>query len=411
MRIAVCYQAVDPRLGGAETYVIDLCRGLIRAGHAVDLVAERWVEDALPAGLGRARIAVRGLTRLGRIWDFARQCDEYLAAVTPAYDATIGFLNTWGQDVLIPQGGVRAASLEANAERFPTAARRAAYRVAKRLNARWWLYQAIERRQYDPARGSRFVAVSRMVRGHMARHHGVTDQRVSVIPNAIDESRLAIEDPSGVRRSFRARLGCGEGPAVGLFVAHNFRLKGLEPLLHAMAHPRIAELDGMVRLAVCGGGDAAPFRRLAQRLGVSDHVHFLGFLPDVRAGYHGADFLVLPSYYDPCSLVVFEALACGLPVITTRRNGAGELITEGVEGYVIERPDDVAPLAAALAAMADASARRRMSEAARSLGRQQTFEAHLERVIALLEDVASRKGQGTTRRSHARATRGVRAGR
>ena len=45
-----------------------------------------------------------------------------------------------------------------------------------------------------------------------------------------------------------------------------------------------------------------------------------------------------PTYYDPCSLVVLEALACGLPVITTAQNGASELLTDGVDGYVLTAP-------------------------------------------------------------------------
>ena len=83
-------------------------------------------------------------------------------------------------------------------------------------------------------------------------------------------------------------------------------------------------------------------------LGLDDVVHLLGFLPDIRPAFHASDFFVLPTYYDPCSLVVFEALACGLPVITTACNGAGELMTEGREGFVVPAPDDRGPLAEAL---------------------------------------------------------------
>ena len=72
---------------------------------------------------------------------------------------------------------------------------------------------------------------------------------------------------------------------------------------------------------------AGAFARLAKDLGLSDRVRFVGYCPDVRDAYFASDFLVHPTFYDPCSNVVLEALACGLPVITTRDNGAAELRT------------------------------------------------------------------------------------
>jgi UDP-glucose:(heptosyl)LPS alpha-1,3-glucosyltransferase len=401
MKIAVCYEVVDPRLGGAETYVADLCRGLSAAGHTVDLLADRWVDAALPPGVGRIRIAADGFTRLGRIWNFARGCESYLRRAPAAYDVSIGFLNTWGQDVLIPQGGVRAASLDGNAVRFASAPLRSAYRLGKRLNLRWWVYQAIERRQYDPARGSHFIAVSQMVRDHMARYHRLTADRVTVIPNAIDERRLALPDPTAARREFRTRLGCRDEDAVGLFIAHNYKLKGLGPLIHSLAQAQVRAGGAVIRLAVCGAGKPGPYQALARRLGVSERVHFLGFLPDVRIGYQGCDFLVLPSYYDPCSLVVLEALACGRPVITSRQNGAGELICSGEQGFVIERPDAVDSLAAALVQIGHPDRRRLMSEAARWLGSQLSFEGHLRRLVEVLERVAASRQTRSLRGPHA----------
>src|SRR5207253_786256 len=102
-----------------------------------------------------------------------------------------------------------------------------------------------------------------------------------------------------------------------------------------------------IRLLVCGGGAIGPFRRLAGQLGLGEAVRFAGFYPDIRGGYWASDFFVQPTYYDPCSLVVFEALACGLPVITTSCNGASELMTDGREGYILTAPDALGELVGA----------------------------------------------------------------
>jgi UDP-glucose:(heptosyl)LPS alpha-1,3-glucosyltransferase len=401
LRLAVNYRCVDPRKGGAETYVADLCRRLAEAGHMVHLYADRWAEGVLPPGVECVRVPAPGRTESQRIWSFAENSEAALRSAR--HDCSIGLINTWYHDVLIPQGGVHGASLEANARRFPPGWRRALYVAAKRANPRSRLYRAIEHRQYDPRRGARtIIAVSRMVRGHLERFHGVQAERVRVVPNAIDAGRLRVADPAATRRQFRAAQGIGRDELVALFVGHNFRLKGLAPLLHGLR----ARLDANpsarpIRLLACGGGRLDPFRRLARRLGLGETVRLLGFIPDARAAFHASDFFVLPTYYDPCSLVVFEALACGLPVITTSCNGAGELITTGREGFVIPTPDDLPRLVQALERMTDDDARSVMSRQAVALGEAQSFENHVAKLLDVFESVARRKQEPSPAGRHA----------
>jgi UDP-glucose:(heptosyl)LPS alpha-1,3-glucosyltransferase len=178
MRLALNFQKIDPARGGAETYVVDLCHRLALAGHEVDLFAEEWKADALPSRLRTIRVGSSGWTRWGRTWSFARNSERALREVEAGYDCTIGLINTWHHDVIIPQGGVQAATLVANSKRFAEGWRRPAYILGKRANPKAWIYRAIERRQYDPARKARVVAVSRMVRGDLERHHGVAHHRI-----------------------------------------------------------------------------------------------------------------------------------------------------------------------------------------------------------------------------------------
>ncbi len=390
MRIAITFQRVDPSKGGAETYVADLCRRLVARGHDVSLFAAEWDADALPAEVRRVKVEARGWTRAGRIWSFARNSEIALKA--DPHDCSIGFINTWHQDILIPQGGVHQGSLEANAKRHARGLLRDMYVLSKRLNPKWWgLYRPIERRQYDPGRGARFVAVSRMVAGHLERFHRVPADRIRVIPNAIDADRLAVSDPASARAEVRARHGLTDSDVVGLFVAHNFRLKGLGPLLWTMGRRRLDPWNRPIHLFVCGGGKTREFAYFENHRTLRGTIHFVGFAPTIADYFHAADFFVLPSYYDPCSLVVFEALACGLPVITSAQNGAGEVITEGREGFVISRPDDHGELRLALDRMTDDEARRAMSRHAVELGRAQSFDRHVDRLLELCAEVAAEK--------------------
>src|SRR5262249_31455335 len=133
----------------------------------------------------------------------------------------------------------------------------------------------------------------------------------------------------------------------------------------------------------------------------------------IRDTYWSSDFFVQPTYYDPCSLVVLEALACGLPVITTEQNGAGELMSDGKQGFILTSPGAEAKLIAALDRMADDRTRRAMSIEAKRLGRQQTFDVHVERLLAVFEEAArAKKGRAAhTGRWSAKAVTGPHVGR
>ena len=352
MRLALNYQRVDPTQGGAETYVADLCRALVGAGHQVDLYAESWREGAVAEGVKCVAVAATGRTRLERLWSFARNSETALRQVS--YDCTVGLINTWHHDVIIPQGGVHRGSMAANSRRFTEGWQRAVYRLGKQSNPKFWVHQAIERRQYESSRQAKVIAVSNLLKEQLLQYHHVPRTRIHVIPNAIDPAQLMVAHPGAVRCAFRNKVGLLPGDLVGLFVGHNYKLKGLGPLLHALAErTRRQPTARPIHLVVCGGGSARFARRLINRLGLKATVHLLGYWPDVRAAFWSSDFFVLPTFYDPCSLAVFEALACGLPVITTACNGASELMTDGREGTIVSAPTALGEMVQALDHMAD----------------------------------------------------------
>ena len=390
MRLALNFPRVDPTKGGAETYIVDLCRGLTRRGHRVDLYTSSWAEGVLPEEVGLFRVESPGRTRREQLLGFAEASARLLKGSN--YDCTVGFINTYEHDVIIPQGGVHGGSLRANSRRFRNPLTRGFYRLGKKLNPKFWTYRDLEEKQYSPERRVQVVAVSRMVARHVQEFHGVPESRIHVVPNAIDPDRVRISDPEAIRRTFRTAMGLPSDDLVGLFMGHNYALKGLEPLIRGLAARNRSGIKP-IRLLVCGGGRPGRYRRLARRLGVEEAVHFLGFHEDVRECYWSSDFFVSPTYYDPCSLVVLEALACGLPVITTSCNGASELMTNGREGFVLSAPDACAELVAALDAMADDSRRRSMSEEAAILGRDWTFDRHVDALVAVFEGVAASRAE------------------
>src|SRR5262249_34981442 len=156
-------------------------------------------------------------------------------------------------------------------------------------------------------------------------------------PNRFDES-----DRPRIRAEARGHWNLPDNAVVAAMIAMNYRLKGLEPLLNALT---LLPDNLPFMLLVAGSPKFNSYERLAARLGVQNRVRFIGHCADIRRVFFAADMLVHPTFYDPCSLVVLEALACGLPVITTKNNGAGELMHPPAEGYVVDDPHDLPILA------------------------------------------------------------------
>ena len=140
-----------------------------------------------------------------------------------------------------------------------------------------------------------------------------------------------------------------------------------------------------------GGKRLGPWRRLAARLGVAAAVQFHGPVEDVVPYYAAADLYVHPTIYDTCSLVVLEAAACGLPVVTTCCNGAAELFHAGDDIVLIADPADDEAFAAAVRGLLDPAARRPIGDAARRTALTQTFDRNVDNILALYEEIVERR--------------------
>ena len=386
MNIALCYESVLPARGGAETYIGDFSRRLAADGHEVHLYACRWDAAALPAAMHYHRLDVAKGMRFLRPWRFGRAVEAALAGSN--HDVTLGFDKTWGQDVLYPQGGLHAASAAHNLRKHRSSIRRTAARFAKWFDPAARSFARLERKQYLGTLRPTVIVNSAMVQRHFAEFYGFGPESLRVVRSAIDPSRFDAADRDEQRRAGRAAWSVADELPVGLFVAMNYRLKGLAPLIRAAAFvPRTTDF----KIAVVGHPKFARYQRLAESLGVADRFLFFGFRASPKAAYFAADFLVHPTFYDPCSLVVLEALACGLPVITTQYNGASELLTPPADGIVIGDPHDAHELAAALTRMCDSAYRRCASIAARATAQVWTFEQHYAALVGIFEEVRTRK--------------------
>lgn len=382
MDIALCYESVLPARGGAETYIGDLARRLARDGHAIHLYATRWDIQALPAATHYHRLDVAPGPRFLRPWRFAEACAQALSQ--RSHDLSIGFDKTWGQDILYPQGGLHAASAAHNLLKYPDAFSRSIAAIGKWFDPASWSFARLERRQYLGPKQPLVIANSRMVQRHFEQYYGIAPESVRVVRSAIDPLRFAADDRLKRRHDERQRWGVSPDETVGLFVAMNYRLKGLRPLLNAAA---LMPRDQPSRLVVVGHPRYQRYARHARALGIADRVIFLGHRTDPKDCYFAADYLVHPTFYDPCSLVVLESLACGLPVISSRYNGASELLSPPADGLVIDDPHNASALGRAMTRMLDRGYLREASAAARATGAKWTFEHHCRELFNVFSEV------------------------
>jgi UDP-glucose:(heptosyl)LPS alpha-1,3-glucosyltransferase len=199
------------------------------------------------------------------------------------------------------------------------------------------LIMALENRIYKNPRVS-LATVSQRTAAELARHFARPD--VTVIPNAVDLARFNLPERRRRREPARKLLRVEDADFVLLLIGNDWKSKGLPSLLHAVAALRHLPL----RVLVVGGDSTAPFLALIQQLQLSGSVHFHAASSDVMQFYAAADVYTGPSLHDSFALPPIEAMACGLPVITSIANGGSQIITEGVDGFVLGDPQDSAAL-------------------------------------------------------------------
>ncbi len=386
MKIAFCYESVLPQRGGCETYIASLARRLDMDGHQVHLYACRWDAAVLPSSIHYHPIHLPPVPRFLRPWCFSAACVHALREAQ--HHVSVGFDKTWGQDILYPQGGLYTATIAHNLLKYRQPWRRELIGGLKWLDPTHWSYRALERRQYLTAHRPQIIAISKMVERHFEEYYQIPAAELRVVRIATDPHRFSEQDRPRRRVETRELWKLDLNDTVALFAGMNYRLKGLEPLLHAM---RLIPHPSRFRLVVAGSPEVRGWESLARQLGVEERVRFVGYCGDMRSAYFACDFLIHPTFYDPCSHVVPEAMACGLPVITSVHNGASELMHPPREGYVLEDPHDHEHLAWCIMQLLDPTRRAGCAQAARRTAALWTFEHHYRQMLAVFSEVAARK--------------------
>ncbi len=244
---------------------------------------------------------------------------------------------------------------------------------------------ALERRIYrDP--GTSLVAVSSLVARHLAAHFQRTN--LPVIVHGVDAQYFAPSACRNRRADTRAQFRLSQEDFVILLIGNDWKTKGLDALLRALAQCR----DLPVRLLVVGADDRSAFEPLIRGLALADRVQFRMPSDDVLQFYAAADAYAGPSLEDAYGLPILEAMACGLPVITSIRAGVSEILRDGVDGLLLHDPEDSRELAALIRKLISGPAlRTQLAEAAAATAQQFTWDRNAAETWKFLNEVAARK--------------------
>ncbi len=319
--------------GGAEQYLRTLLGELRKEGHDLHVLANHWTDEA---GFTFHKIGILPVTSFLSVLSFSRNAAKELRRAK--FDCIVSFERTEYQDIYRAGDGCHKAWLEIRREIEP------AYKqLSFNINPLHRYTLSIEK--YIFKNTPLIVVNSSMVKEQIQRYYGTPEDKITVAYNGVDLNKYSPVNRGRWRPEMREAIGLGEHDKVILFVGSGFRRKGLETLIRSLPEVK-RSLHGERLLAiVIGKGDSKAYRQLGESLGVEDELMFLGPRSGIEKFYAAADIFVLPTIYDPFSNACLEAMASGLPVVTTLNNGAAEIIEEGREGFVTSSVLDPSELA------------------------------------------------------------------
>lgn len=244
------------------------------------------------------------------------------------------------------------------------------------------LIASLENRIYGRERNV-LVVPSKRVAAAIERHFGRSNG-IEVVYHGVDVNRFQASARLALRGAARRTLGFSEADIVVLLIGNHWRTKGLPALIEAVGSSSNLSL----RILAAGEDDPGAYKDLAAARNLSDRIVFAPVRPDVEFYYAAADIYAGPSLEDAFALPPLEAMACGLPVITSRNAGVSELVHPGVDGFVLEDPTDAAQLSQLLARLAaDANLRAAIGEAAAATAAKYTWDENAARLNEIFERV------------------------
>lgn len=318
MDLAFCLYSYFP-FGGLQRNLFEIARLCVQRGHTVHAFARRW-EGSPPDWMEIDLLPVRAISNVGRDKAFARRLKPFIDA--DRFDVVIGFNRLPGLDLFYAADPCLAWQYRKR-------------RPHHRLTRRYRLRRNWEHRIFSPTAKTEILLVAAREKERFQATYGTPDCRFHVLPPNLDRDALLTNQNSEGRQTVRSEFGIPPGDRIVLTVGSGFRTKGVDRSIRAFSSLP-SELRKQSRLLVVGRDrNSARYEHIAGQLGAGDRVHFTGGRQDVPDFYHAADLLIHPARTENTGTVLLEAMAMGLPVLTSQVCGYAGFVTEADAGTVL----------------------------------------------------------------------------
>lgn len=338
MKIALTFPGCHRR-GGVERIVLECANFLAERGHETHLLVGEWDADLLNKQVIVHPVEFKGRMPLGDLKAYVNSAPEVLRELGNQIDVVAA------HNVVSPFGvcwvhSVHAAWLEASSQR-----RGFSGRLRQKLNPFHSYVIGLEKTVFQGRNYKKLIAMTPQIREDLKRFYNVPFEDVVIMPNGFAPKEFNIESRNQKRDSMRQKLGFKPSDRVIIFVANELERKGFKPLLDALTSLKRDD----VHLLAVGKLDAQAYATEIEKAGWKERVQFTGPTSNVADYYAASDVFALPTQYEAWGLVIVEALACGVPVLTSALAGAAVAVREGDDtnrtGTLLQNPDDVSEIA------------------------------------------------------------------
>ena len=390
IKIAIIIERADISLGGAERSVFELRAALSALGYSVDILAAKGRTNAK-----NIHILCRDSSgKRVNYFTLEEAIKKHLSE--NKYDIVHSVLPFDFADVYQPRGGTYAETIIRNAASYQNKLLEYYKRFTAVTNSHRTTLLRAERKISQAPDGPLIAALSEYVADQFRLHYNTDTRKIVVIPNGVKtDKRINAAASDTLRSQILAKLKLKEAdnPVFFLFVANNFRLKGFAPLIQAMQIVTHKPSKRQPYLIVAGHDKAKKYRRILNT-SAETNIVFLGPLSHIQNALSIVDVAVLPTFYDPSSRFVLEALAANKPVITTKFNGATDLFVDDRHGKIIDLPEDINALAEAINYFTDTNNIQKASEAIieDNLWEEISIDRAAKQLQNVYESILQRKG-------------------
>jgi len=373
--------------GGAEVFLSRFIDELLKKGHTCHIFAAKW--DDGKSGVRsqesevknqNSKLVFHKIKTFGpsflRLLSFA--INAYFAVRKANLDIILGFDRTFYQDIYRAGDGCHREWLIQRNKSGVRSQESGVIRTIKKnitfLNPLHLTILYLEKRLFKSKRLKFVVANSRRGKDEIIKHYGLPEEKICVIYNGINIAAFADSDGDKLRGVYREKLNIKNETAL-LFVGSGFERKGLKFFIEAVG---ILKREGHnnLKIVVVGKGRIKKYQTIADRCGIGEDIKFMGPVKGINAYYSASDVFVLPSIYEPFSNACLEAMASGVPVVTSKING---------DGMIVDEPSNPGELALKIKPLLNSGIRLSAGRMARKTAENYTIERNVEDFLMLIE--------------------------